>query len=252
MIRNFNYTNRTKIERSNVQIVMRPSDDGVSQFDAELRFADLKLPEHADVYVEAYFKSSYMRFHYGTVGNIYPPPDRRLTEIDSETASFRVKVVDRSGSGKLLLALADGLAPEQMEPGAGGRRSLLPVEFADLDDEIWQLVLEPKATLLVNRNVEGIRELVKTSREFLGLVFPNVIRQVLQHIAAEYDMTEPSRDWWGLWVAFMTSYMPLPDNFDSDDDRQLTEWIDRAVAAFCTRHNIKDEFRKSRLTEVTT
>lgn len=251
MIRNFNYTNRTKIDRANVQIVMRPGDDGVSQFDAELKLGELGLPDSAEVYVEAYYKSSYMRFHYGSVGNIFPPTDRRLTEIDSETASFRVKVVDQSGLGKMLLALADNLAPEQTEPGTGGRRSLLPVKFAeDLGDEIWQLLLEPEPTLLVNRNVEGIREVVKTSKEFLGLVFPEVIRQILRHIAAEYDMTEASRDWWGLWMMFMTRYVPLPENFDSDDDGMLNDWIDRAVAMFCTRHNIKNEFRKARLTEV--
>lgn len=252
MIRNFNYTDRIKIERTNVQVLMHTGDDGIPVFDAELKLGDLGLPDHADVYVEAYFKSSYMRFHYGTVGNIYPPPDRRLTEIDSETASFRVKVVDQSASGKMLLALADGLVPDE-ETGleTAGRKSLLPVKFADLDDEIWQLALEPQAMLLVNRNVEGIRELVKTSKEFLGLVFPTVIRQILRHIAVEYDMTESSSDWWGLWMAFMTRYVPLPDAFDPEDDSMLTEWIDRAVGTFCTRHNIKTEFRKARLKEVT-
>lgn len=251
MIRNFNYTERIKIQRANAQVAMRAGEDAVPVFDAELKLANLGLPDHADVYVEAYFKSSYMRFHYGTVGDIYPPPDRRLTEIDSETASFRVKVVDQSGPSKILLAVADGLVPEEIEPGTGGRKSLLPVKFANLEDEIWQLQLEPTPMLLVNRNVEGIRELVKTSREFLGLVFPNVIRQILQHIAEEYDMTEQSHDWWGLWIAFMTRYVPLPDGFDDKDDAMLNDWIERAVGTFCTRHNIKHEFRKSRLTEVT-
>ena len=106
--------------------------------------------------------------------------------------------------------------------------------------------------LVVNRNVEGIRELVKTSREFLGLVFPAVVRQILRFVAREFDVPGQSREWWGLWLLFMKQYAPMPEKIDPDDVAEVEAWIEDAVAAFWTRHNVKNEFRKARLTEGTT
>ena len=66
MIRKFNYTGRKKIRRSDVRIDLLRDDDNRRYFNISLHLADLELPETARVYVEAYHRSGYQRYDFGT------------------------------------------------------------------------------------------------------------------------------------------------------------------------------------------
>ena len=66
MIRRLNYTGRRKIPRENIHITLF-RNNGVDEFDAVIRLADLELPDSARLFVEAYHKSDWMRFDYGTL-----------------------------------------------------------------------------------------------------------------------------------------------------------------------------------------
>ena len=78
MIRKFNYTGRKKIKRSNVQIDLLRNRNGHRQFNIALQLDELALPGNAHVYVEAYHRSGYQRFDFGTIANRIIPSDRTL------------------------------------------------------------------------------------------------------------------------------------------------------------------------------
>ena len=100
MIRKFNYTGRKKIRRSNVQIDLLRSRNGHRQFNIALQLDDLALPANAHVYVEAYHRSGYQRFDFGTIAHRAIPSDRTLRKFaNSALPLFRVKVVSTSRCG---------------------------------------------------------------------------------------------------------------------------------------------------------
>jgi len=133
MIRKFNYTGRKKIKRSNVRIDLMRDSNGQRFFSSGLKLDDLELPLNAHVYVEAYHRSGYRRFDFGTVGDRKIPPDRQLKTIsDSAIPLFRVKVVDKSTSHGRILASVDKVRPENIDNIPAGSQSLLFVEYDDL------------------------------------------------------------------------------------------------------------------------
>ena len=70
MIRRFNYTDRLRIRRSDVRIVLR-DENGKLEFDADLRaLADYDLPPDSLVFIEAYRQTNWMRFPFGQLGAI--------------------------------------------------------------------------------------------------------------------------------------------------------------------------------------
>lgn len=96
MRRTFNYTGRRRIPLDFVTIRVYAIDSGARWFDADLsRLCELRLPENARVFVEAYFERAYRRFDFGTVCAIQHPEDRSLEEIDfGGRMRFRVKITD--------------------------------------------------------------------------------------------------------------------------------------------------------------
>ena len=82
-IRRINSTGRKKILREDARIFIRSDSDGVLSFDATLNLTDYGLPDDANVFVEVYRQTSFMRFPHGTVATPQPPHRlaRRLTEF---------------------------------------------------------------------------------------------------------------------------------------------------------------------------
>ena len=129
MIRKFNYTGRKKILRSHVKIDLLRDNKGERFFNAGLKIAEMALPANAHVYVEAYHRTAYQRFGFGTVSERKIPEDRRLSNFsDSTIPLFRVKVVDRSGTHGKILAAIDKIRPESIDELPAGSQSLLFVE----------------------------------------------------------------------------------------------------------------------------
>lgn len=138
MIRKFNYTGRKRIDRERLKIKLVAAEGDFPSFDAAINLDDLGLPSDAAVYVEAYDRSSYMRFDFGTVAQQIAPARRQLTELQSrELILFRVRVVDKAGAHGRVLAVADRLTPVATGAAAVEREGLLGVELQDLGDRIW-------------------------------------------------------------------------------------------------------------------
>jgi len=257
MIRRFNYTGRQRIESSRVTVELR-NENGTRSFDASIDLAGFGLPQKAEVHVEAYYKSSYMRFQFGSVEAIQPAMDRRLTEIDrGDIVFFRVKIVDHSDKFGRILAEADGITPREIETAPADRFPLLPIDAKDLGQGIWRLEFGAQPVLEINNAILGIngsiREIVRSDPAFFSLVFPSVVKQILFQILIvdQYDPTDDDENsWQGQWLRYVGRFHPdPPPRPESEDtsvlDRQL-EWIDDAMKAWCTTFGAASMYETSR------
>jgi hypothetical protein len=241
--RRFNYTDRKRIPRDAVQIALKAQGNGPPAFDATVDLKDMELPDGGRVFIEAYYRSSYMRFDFGTVGNIRSEDDRTLRDIDNrEHLQFRIKVVEQTGEHGKLLAEADRIMPIP-SGGPAERIGILAVKLEDLGNQAWNLDLTDTSipTLIVNREI-GSKEYVRSNETFFALVFPAVVREILTQVLIidteqKFEPDAESEDWQERWLYFVSSMAgvdPLPAA-DADHMTKV-EWIDQAVRVFCNSH----------------
>ena len=77
-----------------------------------------------------------------TVGAKQIPDVLSLNEIDPASAVlFRIKIVDSEKEKGKILASADRVRPS-IEGEHAGRKSIFPVEYRDLRQEIWRVEIE--------------------------------------------------------------------------------------------------------------
>ncbi len=250
MLRKLNFTERTKIPRSAIRITLRRESDGVLAFDPVLDLSSVSAPATSRVYVEAHYRTSYMRFDCGTLGDLTFPDDRRLSEIDSgSVVRFRVKVVDNTTHTHRIVAAADDITVSASASDGGARIPLLEVNFRDLGDVPWRVELEANGPVLeLNNRVEGIERLARHDAAFFALVYPAAVREILMHILVieQYEIAEDADEWWSLWLRWAREMTDAAMPADIEDRRT---WIDEVAAAFCGRHRVLEKLQSVRVEE---
>lgn len=242
MRRKLNFTSRTKIPKSSVSITLRREMKALA-FDASLDMSGLSFPRDAIVVVEAYYRTSLMRFDWGTVGRPVVPNDRRLTEIDSDrVVHFRVKVVASDGSGRIV-GLADDVTVSE-KSGGEDEMSLLPVNFVELGELPWRIDYSPAGTTLeINRSIEEAERLVRSDPKTAALLFPAAAREILTRIVLvdQHELEEDGDEWWNLWLRWASSTVP-DALMEGDDAGERMAWIEEVVKAFAARHEFTRRF----------
>lgn len=242
MLRKLNFTERTRIPNAAVRIELRRDSDGVLLFDPRLDLAGVAAPPGARVYIEAQYRTSYMRFDCGTVKDLAIPQERRLDEIDSDRiVRFRVKIVDQSSGGRRIVAASNDITVAAEGYASAARISLLPVNFADLGDQVWRVHFEEGQPILeLNNRIESIEHLARSDPHFFALVYPAAVREILTRFLLIDGWNEGDDDGDGrdLWVRWARDFVDDPVPADPEDRRV---WIDDAVAAFCGKHRIADK-----------
>jgi hypothetical protein len=183
--RRFNSTGRTRIPRSHVEINLHEAlDAGAFPIaSATIDLAELDLPDSATVELEAYFRTSSMRFPCGTVAAIAVPSSMVLSEIDRGGAvRFRLLVTDADRTGRIIAA-ADGLRPVR-DRNSADRQSLLPLRENDLGDQLWKIDVDFRtgSTLLVNGTVPGLASRLREQALLQGLILPHALRMILMEV----------------------------------------------------------------------
>lgn len=249
MIRRLNFTGRRTIPRSRVTVRLRPGTGGRYDFSILYDLAGLGFADDASVLVEAYNAVSYMRFDFGTVGRRQEPRSLRLSEVSPHPLpKFRLKVVDRGVRTGLLLGVADRIVALRDEQDVSERQPLLPVDFCDLGDRIWRLDLSDWPVLELNQRVEGIVDEVRSGDDFLALVFPEVVRQVLRNIVIEQEQTDPDlddSDWTCLWLRYVCALPGMrrpPESLSASARADLDAWVEDAVQAFCRQREVRRRY----------
>ena len=247
MIRKFNYTDRKTLTQSNIDITLFKGDKTQS-FNITFNIKDLGLPSEASIYVEPYYKSSYMRFNYGRVGNITPPETRELTDIPySDVIYFRIKIVDESEKHGKILAQISQIRPGNKEEDEN-KESILPVNYeANLDQEVWRVSFEESKPILeINKNIKNKRELVAGNQFFKSLVFPSVVRQVASEIInTSTDYSDEGDLWQNKWLRFFKNNLGVKEVPDHENSQYLkNQWVDAVGEAFARKYHLLDNFVK--------
>lgn len=244
-IRRLNYTGRKRIGQNDARITICESASGPSTFEAGLRLQNYGLPAEAQVFVEAYRQTSWMRFAFGTVGTTTSPDDRRLAEFDNiEAVLFRVRVTSGTEPRGLLLAEADRIRPRRPEEREEERIPILPVKpDADLREEVFRVDFNDAPVLLVNSRTGDWRAAVRQPA-FVSLVFPAVVREILTRILCieQYFETEDSQDWKSHWLRYASLLPGMPELPEEHAEAQINDWIDDAVASFCRKYHVMERF----------
>lgn len=248
MIRKFNYTGRKKIRRSGVRVDILRDPEDRRFFNASLTLDDLRMPAAACIYVEAYHRTAYQRFDFGTIGRKAIPEDRYLSNFPTTvTPLFRVKVVDRTQAHGRILAAIDQVRPESVDDLPSGSQSLLHVEYGDLGHRIWELDLDGDWPVLrLNQSAGEIGLIAGGDDRFLALVYPEILRQLLSRIILVEEHTDPDcdDDWPSLWLKLGVSLTgrPVPSIGEKNDQQG---WIESAVEVFCMTHRVLERFDRA-------
>lgn len=240
MIRTFNYTGRKPIPKEHVQIRLSRTAAEMN-FDALLEFKDLRFPESARVFVEAYHQSVYMRFDFGTVGSpkVPAPEERRLVSFyNGSPVNFRVKIVDESGADGKILGVADAIRP-QRDDDLSRKNPLIPVRIVGgMGQEIWRVVWDAKGPIVeLNQELPGIKERIIKESRFRSLIMPEVLRTVLaQIVSSSLDENEDYTEAAENWFKFAANFYPEKPPIDDRSITKIQEWVQAVVKSFCEKH----------------
>lgn len=236
--RRINSTGRKRINRDRIDIRMLDSQPGEPlRAKAHIDLDGTQLPAHATVVLEAYHRSSGMRFECGTVSELQIPDVLSLDEVDRDGSPlFRIKVVDIGENQGRILASAERIQPKS-EEDEDGRRSLFPIAYRDLQADTWKVEIEQgdRPRLIVNTRLPGFAYKLAESPLLQGLILPAALRFVLQELVITSDTGEDEDEasWKDEWLAYCGEQLGA-----ADDPRELTDegekaiWIDEAVQRF--------------------
>ena len=250
MIRRFNYTGRRKLPKSCARVYLYRTPDSPSEFQAELHLDGQHLPDDAQVYVEAYYRSSMMRFPFGTVADAVEYAGERYTlnDIQNTLAFFRVKVVDESADFGRIIGIIDQIKPSLPDEADAPDTSLLFVQYVDLGNRIWRIdIADDHAMPILQVNSElnigtSVQEFVRYDPAFMSLVFPSAVREILDFIVRDEGLPESDEEGWKAdWLQFgtlLTGERALPDFFSMSHEERAG-WVDDAVNAFCEHNELK-------------
>jgi hypothetical protein len=247
MIRKINFTGRKKIRRTNVRVDILRDAEGRRCFNLQADLSDLRLPPNARVYAEAYHRTAYQRFDFGSLSSRTSPADRRLSRFaDSTIPLFRVKVVDRTSAHGRILAALDKIRPESVDSEPAGSHALLFVEYEDLGNKIWQLDLDGDWPVLkLNQKVDEISLVASSDQRFFALVYPEVFRRILTKIVIEDEHTDPDcdDDWPSLWLKLARRLPGMGDPPAAKAEQE--SWIDDATEAFAAKFDVLAKFNQA-------
>jgi hypothetical protein len=232
MPQRLNWTNRKRIERADIGIVVSRRDDR-SEFSATIDLTPYELPSDCRVVVEAYRQTMWRRYSFGTVGFVRAQGTCSLEAFgDPDGVQFRVKVLSGTRDDGRIWAEADQLPFVSEDQQDASRRSLLPTRGADLDECTWELEFDDTSgpMLVVNNRLGDWRQVVKAV-SFRSLVYPEVFRQVLRRALDDYD--EDSAGWQSDWLTFASLLPGVGERPDSESRSEDTaSWVDGTVRAF--------------------
>lgn len=243
--RRLNSTGRKRIKRDRIVIELSPPIDNFSfpSATAEIDLKDLGLDHSARVVLEAYFRSSSMRFPCGTVGELRIASRLVLTEIDRGGAiQFRLLVIAADNSGRIL-ASAEGIKPLQ-KADTPDRQPLLPLRETDIGEELWRVDLDDRngPWLVLNSRVPGLASRLRSEPLIQGLILPQALREVLRHLPSEVE-EDDEHDWGDGWRKFLEQLEVPTEPDDVSDEESLNQWVDDIVDRFCRLRSFAEILR---------
>ena len=246
----FNYTGRARVPHRAIDLVVHEGPPRT--FDATWNLTNIPLAADAKVYLEATSAGSptVRRFACGTVAEPAFKTAVPLGDLGGDAPVFAFKVVDESEELGRLLAWAEQLHPERpdLPDHDAGRAALLPVNYVPLGERPYKVSFDNPGGapwLLVNENIPTAREYIRADAQFAALVFPEVVRRVLERVVADkhYEVNNDDADWRDLWLRLAllrNGGDPVPPVADEaaptgEELQELDDWVEASTDAFAVR-----------------
>lgn len=249
MKRTFNYTERKKINREDVQLVIvRPNEIPEVRV-LKLDINRLGLPVTGQVWLEIETgKVGLVRHSLGVVGNLELSETFPIDEPDLVNLRFRIKIVTHEpGHAGKLLAEVDHLSLSN----EGSVQSLLQVKPSDsLGQRVWKLeISESGPELFINAGV-GDWQAVGKSEQFKSLVFPQAVFEIYKWVANYGDFDEGSIEekWQKLFATsgYDPKLLSLREGYQGDYDNYLEAAAQEVADAFARSNKALKEFNRER------
>jgi len=239
--RTLRLTGRGRIKRDRIRLKLILGEDGRAKaFEGTLDLRDLGLPAEAQVVVMAGRGDDVERFEVGTVGDGSISVRQDLGEIGVYGSGLRFRVLVVDPRTRRILTSAERLQFHTLR-----ERGILPVVPRDLGKLAWQIEFEEEGPLLVlnKRLPTGAFR----SPQFVCYALPAVLREILgralreraQEGEWEEEEDEPE-DWKSRWFAFAEKLTDRKAPEGDPDEREVQEWLDQAILAFCERKTGQD------------
>ena len=233
-----NSTGRKRIGRECIEInLVEHEIDEPMRVKISINLENQGFPNDAVVIIEAYYRSSGMWFNCGTVGEPKISDVFVLSELDSTgSVLFRLKVVDSVVEPGKLLGSAERLKLRS-EDGRGERRSIFPVIFRDLKDDVWKVDIQPGdcPVLIINKRIPQFKRRLKESWVMQGLLLPSALRFVLKALVNRADAceTDDEPSWIEEWLEYCREELGEESDPRDLSDENKEYWIDDIVTRFC-------------------
>jgi len=232
-----NFTSRTTIDMSRVQVVASNDENQGFLQVHKLDLSGYGIPDGCPVILEAMTRrDGKIRMALG----VTPQPElARKLKVDPiffSSARIRLNILDASGSGRIVASVED---VDIDIPETSGLRSLLPtLEVVTLVHRVWRLRVDGDGFCLeINKNFPLIGEVVR-SPEFLAIVMPDVVRQIAISIGDDNcPIPEPLKN---KWERLFSSIYRDPNNYRKDDPET---WADELAEALSGRYSLISQYQ---------
>lgn len=246
MLRRFNYTNRKRISRDDVSVVLRQTDEHL-EFDADLSLlTTYDFQKECRVFVEAYRQTIWSRFDFGILGALESPPDRSLARFGTaDGIHFRVKIADPLSHHRLV-AEADGIPLKAADGSTIPTESLLRIIQVPLDAEIFRVSYDEDGPILEISKNAGEKSAIAKDPAFSSLVYPVVFKDILVRILLTegHNDLDDTEAWQTQWLLFATKLSGVVAPPQTEDVEELDGWIAGAVSAFARLTDVVSKFAK--------
>ena len=245
MRRRLNYTGRIRIPRERVSVSITSADGNSEQCHVVFNSEGISIAPDSRIYLEAYSRGDQVRFDLGTLSQSATHKPYSLGHLSNlRSVRFRLLVVESGKSGGRILAAADHLIASRPDAGDHDRRSILPVDFRDLGQEVWRLAFaSDQVTLLLNRRIPDIRQMALGNDILRLTVLPAALREITLRLylsprdsatSGDNEVDDES-DWRVVWRRFLSGLVG-PDRLQAvqegslDDAWELAETASNALA----------------------
>ena len=236
--RKYNFTGRRRLRQGDITVQLNDDVKPLTFGVTKLALGSYGFPEHASVCVEVYRQMSYERIDCGTVSQLELPDNVPLTEFrEPDALRYRIKVISKGAKNGQLLGEFSARFDQ-------GQDSLLPVEPDDsLGQEVYRVNFDSdEPVLLINSSKLTDWKGVATDPVFVALVYPSVLREILERAVRDHFPDEDSDDWQSRWVRFATNFLRVSKPAENPDRDVLDEWIEEIVEVFSMRQKLYDDF----------
>jgi hypothetical protein len=248
MIRKFNYTGRQKLTHDRISVTLI-DDRPYKSFSASINLIGLDLTDDAKIYIEPYFKSSFMRFCFGTVKKEIKPINTYLTDLpNSNIIRFKILIVDESKKHGRILRLADRIKAQNADESVNPNDSILPIDWSqDLNQQIYRINFKTDGPILeINKRIDNRLELMRTNIMFRSLILTSIIKEVTSKILPEINnIQEGEETWQNIWLRYIREilHVNIDANIDYEEESDLDYYVEEVVSAFCTKFKLRSKFQ---------